>query len=121
MLAEKELTYKIRGCVFEVYRELGHGFLETVYEKALVKELETCGLSAATQISYDVIYKNSIVGKYFADIVVEEKVILELKAQQNITKASEAQLMNYLAVSGLKVGLLINFSYPKASIKRIVM
>ena len=87
----------------------------------MVKELEICGLSVATQVSYNVIYKNSIVGKYFADIVVEEKVVLELKAQKNITKASEAQLMNYLAVSGLKVGLLINFSYPKASIKRIVM
>ena len=121
MLAEEELTYQIRGCVFEVYKELGHGFLETVYEKALVKELTACGLSTATQVAYDVIYKNSIVGKYFADIVVEQKVILELKAQQNINKASEAQLMNYLAVSGLKVGLLINFSYPKASIKRIIM
>lgn len=120
MLKEEELTYKIRGCVFEVYKVLGAGFLESVYEKALLKELSRNSFKVESQVAYDVLYKGANVGKFYADIVVEDRVILELKAQQNISKSCEAQLLNYLAVSGLKVGLLINSTYPKATVKRII-
>ena len=119
-LYEKELTYRIRGCIYEVYRELGAGFLEQVYEAALMKEFALQGISAAKQVPLDVLYKNVFVGKYIADIVVENKVILELKAQEKIVPLHEAQLINYLKASGLRVGLLVNFCYPKATIKRIV-
>lgn len=120
LLYEKELTYRIRGCVYEVYKELGAGFLEQVYETALMKEFALQGIFATKQVSFDVVYKNVIVGKYIADIVVENKVILELKAQEKISGAHEAQLINYLKASDLRVGLLVNFCYPKAEIKRIV-
>jgi GxxExxY protein len=103
-----------------VYRELGAGFLEQVYEAALMKEFLLQDISATKQVSFDVMYKKSVVGKYIADIVVENKVILELKAQEKISGAHEAQLINYLNASGLRVGLLVNFCYPKAVIKRIV-
>lgn len=117
---EEDLTYRIRGCVYEVYRELGAGFLEQVYEAALMKEFALQGIDAAKQVPFDVVYKKMVVGKYIADIVVENKVILELKAQEKISGAHEAQLINYLKASGLRVGLLVNFCYPKAVIKRIV-
>jgi GxxExxY protein len=84
MLKEEELTYAIHGCVYEVFGELGCGFLEKVYEKALVKELRLQGLKAASQVPIRVYYKNAIVGEYFADVVVENNVILELKAQQQL-------------------------------------
>jgi GxxExxY protein len=121
MLQEEQISYAIQGCVFEVYRQLGCGFLEKVYEKALLAELELQGLMAEAQVPVRVQYKNVMVGEYFADIVVEGRVILELKAQQNLPQASRAQLLNYLKATGLHLGMLINFAFPKASIKRIVL
>ena len=109
MLKEEDLTYVIRGCVYEVVRELGCGFLEKVYEKALVKELRLQGLDAASQVPIKVHYKNAIVGEYFADIVVENSVVLELKAQQQLSTVHEAQLLNYLKATDARVGLLVNF------------
>lgn len=121
MLSEEELTYKIRGCVFEVYKELGAGFAEKVYEKALLIELKKQNLECEAQRTIIVKYKNEIVGEYIADIVVENKVVLELKAVNQINAAHEAQVLNYLKATDLKVGLLINFTYPKASVKRYVV
>ena len=121
MLQEEQISYVIQGCVFEVYRQLGCGFLEKVYEKALLAELEFQGLSAKPQVPVTVQYKNVVVGEYFADIVVENRVILELKAQQKLPQASRAQLLNYLKATGLHLGMLINFSFPKASVKRVVL
>lgn len=121
MLNEEELTYKIRGCVFEVFKELGAGFSEKVYEKALMIELKNQGLDSKAQQSLTVLYKNEIVGEYVTDIVVDKKVVLELKAISKITSVHEAQILNYLKATGLKVGLLINFTYPKASVKRYVL
>ena len=115
-----EITYQIRGAVFEVNRILGFGFLEKVYEKALIVELLVRGLRAESQVPINVSYKNEVVGEYFADIVVEGQVIIELKAVDQLQKIHEAQLLNYLKATGYKVGLLVNFMHPKAEIKRFV-
>ncbi len=120
-LAEEQLSYVIRGCVYEVFKQLGGGFLEKVYENALLTELRLQGLQAETQVPVSVQYKNEIVGEYFADVVVEKTVILELKAQSQLSRANEAQLLNYLKATGLQIGMLINFTYPGATIMRFVV
>ena len=116
-----ELTYQINGAVFEVNRVLGPGFLEKVYENALIVELRNRGLKANNQVSISVPYKGEMVGEDFADIVVENEVILELKNVDLLQKIHEAQLLNYLKATGYKIGLLINFTHPKAEIKRFVL
>ena len=116
-----EITYQINGAIYEVNRELGAGFLEKVYENALMIELKDRGLKAESQVPIIVQYKNTEVGEYFADILVEDRVILELKAVESLEKVHEAQLLNYLKATGYKVGLLVNFTHPKAIIKRFVM
>ena len=116
-----EVTYKINGAIFEVNRVLGSGFLEKVYEKALMVELKLRGLSAKSQVPVTVDYKGENVGEYFADIVVEDQIILELKAVDSLQNIHQAQLLNYLKATGYKVGLLVNFTHPKAEIKRFVM
>lgn len=116
-----ELTYQINGAIFEVNRVLGAGFLEKVYENALLIELIDRGLKAENQIPIKVQYKGKEVGEYCADIVVEKQVILELKALDSLQKIHEAQLLNYLKATGYKIGLLVNFTHPKAEIKRFVM
>ncbi|MGB5473386.1 MAG: GxxExxY protein [Gammaproteobacteria bacterium] len=121
MLAEEQLTYVIRGCVYEVFKQLGGGFLEKVYENALLRELRLRGLRAETQVPVSVQYKDEVVGEYFADVVVEETVILELKAQSRLSKENEAQLLNYLKATKLQIGMLVNFTYPKATVKRFVI
>ncbi len=116
-----EITYQINGAVFEVNRVLGAGFLEKVYENALVIELHERGLKADSQVPLKVHYKGKVVGEYVVDIMVEDQVILELKSVDKLQKIHEAQLLNYLKATGMKVGLLINFKYPKADIKRFVL
>ena len=116
-----ELTYAIRGAIFEVNRILGPGFLEKVYENALLMELKARGIKAAAQYPIKVRYKDQIVGEYFADLLVEDQVIIELKTVDKIEKIHEAQLLNYLKATGIKVGLLVNFKSTKADIKRFVL
>jgi len=116
-----ELTYQINGAIFEVSRTLGAGFLEKVYEKALMIELKERRMRVINQAPIKVSYKNTIVGEYFADMLVEDKVIIELKAVENISKLHEAQILNYLKATGIQVGLLVNFKHPKAEIKRMVL
>jgi GxxExxY protein len=120
-MENEDLTYKIRGAIFEVNRILGHGFLEKVYENALMIELQERELKAESQVPISVQYKNREVGEYFADIVVEDKVILELKALELLQKIHEAQLLNYLKATDYKVGYLVNFTHPKAEIRRFVL
>ena len=120
-MEEEEFTFKIRACVYEVFRVLCSGFLEQVYQQALLHELEAQGLRAEAQRSLQVNYKGKLVGVYVADIVVEDRIILELKAAQSLTKAHEAQLLNYLKATGTRVGLLVNFTHPKAEIRRFVL
>jgi GxxExxY protein len=116
-----ELTYAINGAIFEVNRELGGGFLEKVYENALLVELAERGLEAGNQVPITVRYKGRVVGEYFADIVVENRVILEIKAIDSLQKIHEAQILNYLKGTGFEMGLLVNFSHPKAEIRRFVV
>jgi len=116
-----ELTYKINGAIFEVNKILGAGFMEKVYENALLVEFRNMRMKAKAQVPIDVNYKGELVGEYFADIVVEDKVILELKAVESLQKIHEAQLLNYLRATKYKVGLLVNFTHPKAEIKRFVI
>ena len=110
-----ELTYQINGAIFEVSKLLGAGFLEKVME------LRLRGIKAVSQFPISVKYKGKNIGEYFADIVVEDKVIIELKAVDKLQKIHEAQMLNYLKATGMKVGLLVNFTFPKAVIKRFVM
>ena len=116
-----EITYAINGAVFEVSRILGPGFLEKVYENALLIELKRRGLKAENQVPIKVLYKEDVVGEYIADILVESRVIVELKTVEHLDKVHEAQLLNYLKATEIKVGLLVNFKTPKAEIKRMVL
>jgi GxxExxY protein len=116
-----DITYKINGAIYEVNRVLGPGFLEKVYENALLIELHERGLKTENQVPIEVQYKAANVGEYFADLLVEDTVIVELKTVENLTKLHETQLLNYLKATGVKVGLLVNFQNKKAQIKRMVL
>ena len=105
----KDLTEEIIKCALEVHNVLSYGFLEKVYENALIAELRRSGLKAISQMPINVFYKGENVGEYAADIVVEDKVIIELKAIEKIMDIHELQLKNYLKATGIEVGLLINF------------
>jgi len=120
-LMEEELSYRIRGCVFEVYRQLGAGFLEKVYERALLLELRSAGLKVEAQVPLAVHYKSCQIGHFAVDLVVEDRVLLELKAVSALRPEHQAQIINYLKASGLRLGLLINFAQPKAQVKRVVL
>ena len=113
----KELTDKVIKCFYKVYDELGTGFLESVYEKSLMIELKDIGLNSINQKSLNVYYKNQMVGDFKADIIVENKIIIEIKAVSKLTVQHEAQLINYLKATDTKVGLLVNFG-DKLEFKR---
>ncbi|MBI3771611.1 MAG: GxxExxY protein [Gammaproteobacteria bacterium] len=114
------LSEQVIGCAFEVSNRLGAGFLEAVYENALCHELTYKGVPFVRQKPLEVRYRGKIVGNYVADIVVGNRLLLELKALSKLSPEHDAQVMNYLNASGLKVGLLLNFGTPKLGIRRIV-
>ena len=116
----RETTEKIIGAAFEVHRELGYGFLERVYQRALQVELLSEGVSAEIERRIQVHYKGVIVGDYDAELIVAEVVAVELKVNPQYDKGDEAQLLNELKATGLKVGLLINFGRTKVEYKRLV-
>ena len=116
-----DITYAINGAVFEVNDILGPGFLEKVYENALLVELKNRGLKVKNQVPINVSYKGEVVGDYTADLLVEDEVIVELKTVENLDRTHKAQLLNYLKATGLHVGLLVNFRHKKADIKRMVL
>jgi GxxExxY protein len=103
------LTEKVIGCAYRVHNELGTGFLEKVYENAMRIELAEAGLTAAQQRPIPVVYHGEVVGEYFADLIVEDRLIVELKAVQNVAKEHEVQLVHYLTATRIDDGLLINF------------
>jgi GxxExxY protein len=117
----KELTHTIIGAGFEVYNTLGYGYLEKVYENALVVELKAKGIPMETQKEMVVTYKGIEVGRYVADIIVESTVVVEVKSVEILSPAHEAQLLNYLNGTGLEVGLLMNFGKQKLEYKRMVL
>ena len=114
-----ELTDKIIACFFAVYNTLGYGFLESVYLRAMVIELQKMGLQVQVEYPIRVYYAGQVVGEFYADILVEGLVIVELKAVGTISSQHEAQLLNYLNATRHEVGLLLNFGH-KAEIKRKV-
>ena len=119
-LLHKELVYKIVGCAMEVHNELGFGFLEKVYENALMLELRKAHISAQQQQAITVKYKNCVVGDYFADIIIDDKILLELKSATHIADEHLAQTLNYLKATGYKLGIVINFGKEKLEYKRLV-
>ncbi len=115
-----DLTEKILGCTFEVHNGLGCGFLEKVYQKALESELSEKGLKIKVNKGVKIFYKEKEVGFYIPDFIVEEKVIVELKTVDFLTKAHTAQVINYLKATGYAVGLILNFNQPRLQYKRVV-
>ena len=115
----KDTTEAIIGAAFEVHNELGYGFLEKVYQRAMQVELCQRGFTCETEAKITVKYKNVVVGEYFADLFVNESVIVELKVAKQYNPADEAQLLNELKATGVKVGLLINFGKDKVEFKRL--
>jgi GxxExxY protein len=115
------LSERVIGAVFEVANSLGAGFLEKVYEKALARELALLGIKAASQVPFSVAYKGHCVGDYFADILVEDALLVELKCVERLGNEQAAQCLNYLKASGMELCLLVNFQRPKVEWKRIVL
>jgi GxxExxY protein len=112
-----ELTEKIIEIYYRVYNKLGYGFLEKIYENAMMIEFKKENISAVSQSAIKVLYEGEIVGEYFADILISDKIILEIKAAKNIAEEHEAQLLNYLKATNIEVGLLLNYG-PKPNFKR---
>lgn len=115
----EDLTNEIISAFYEVYNKLGYCFLEKVYENALIIEFISRGLTCEKQKLIKVYYDNKVVGEYFADIIVENKVILELKASESLCKEHTYQLINYLKATNIEVGLLLNFGKKPQIARRI--
>ena len=112
-----KVTERIIEVFYRVYNKLGYGFLEKVYENAMMIEFRKEGVHAVSQFAIKVFYENQIIGEYYADILVDNKVIVEIKAAKWLAEENEAQLLNYLKATDIEVGLLLNFG-PKPEIKR---
>lgn len=118
-MLHKEITSEIIGAFYEVYNQLGYGFLESVYEKSLAIELQRRGLAAVRQSKITVYYKTHVVGEFFADLIVNNNVIVELKAVETVHPQHEAQILNYLKASHIEVGLLLNFGKQAQILRKI--
>ncbi len=114
------ITEKIIGCAYAVSNELGHGFLEKVYENSLAMELRAAGLKVEQQKPVVVRYHGEPAGEYYADLLVEDEVIVELKSAKALDDANVAQCLNYLKATGLSVCLLLNFGKGRVEVKRLV-
>jgi len=118
-MLHEEITEKILAACFEVAGELGAGFLESVYEKALLVAVRQKGLKAEEQYPVRVCFRGVPVGEFFADLLVEGKVVVELKAVKALAPEHQAQVINYLKATGIEVGLLVNFGSPKIEYRRL--
>jgi len=114
----RDTTEMIIGCAYTVYNRMGYRFLESVYEKCMLIELKQQGIQALSQASINVHYEGKIVGEFFADLFVENSVIVELKSVRRVIQAHEVQLVNYLTATKTDVGLLLNFADKKVEVKR---
>jgi len=117
----KELSYAVIGAAMEVHRILGPGFLESVYEEALAHEFDRRSIPYQPQAELMVRYKEIIAGKFYADFLVDEKMVVELKAIKGLTEIDEAQLLNYLKGTGYRVGLLLNFGTSSLEHRRRIL
>ncbi|MBT3879105.1 MAG: GxxExxY protein [Candidatus Scalindua sp.] len=113
----QELTEKIIEIFYRVYNRLGYGFFEKVYENAMMTEFMKENISEVSQSAIKVLYEGEIVGEYFTDILISDKIILEIKAAKNVAEEHETQLLNYLKATNIEVGLLLNYG-PKPNFKR---
>ena len=118
-LLHRDLTQRIIGVFFDVYNELGPGFLESVYQQAMALALEDAGLAVEREVALEVRFRGRTVGSFRADLVVQRLVVLELKAGRRFEEAHERQLLNYLRATGVEVGLLVNFG-PRPTFRRLV-
>jgi GxxExxY protein len=116
----KELSFAVIGAAMEVHKQLGSGFLESVYQKALAHELRLRNIPFEEQVHLKVVYKDILVGEYIADFIVENKIILELKSATSISEAHKTQAINYLAATGLELAIILNFGEPSLKQQRIV-
>ncbi len=119
--AQDSLTNLVVGAAFEVSNVLGHGFLEVIYRRALVKELRLRGVDVQEEVRLPVSYKGDEIGVYQADLVVADCVVVELKAVEKLAQAHVGQVLNYLRASGLRVGMLLNFGQPKVEFRRVLL
>jgi len=116
----QDLSYQIMGAIFEVHKELGPGFLESVYEKALLLELTSRGMKVDVEKIFDLTYKGKKVGTHRLDLIVEDKIVVELKTVERFAPHHTAQLLSYLKASGHRLGILVNFSRAKVESRRVV-
>jgi GxxExxY protein len=117
----RDLSYQIMGAIFEVHKELGPGFLEAVYHKALVEEFSRRGMKVETQKTIDLVYKDKKIGVHRLDLVVDDKVVVELKTVERFSIYPKAQLTSYLKASGYKLGILVNLSKSKVEYQRVLI
>ncbi|MBM4307477.1 MAG: GxxExxY protein [Deltaproteobacteria bacterium] len=117
----RDLSYQIMSAIFEVHKTLGPGYVESVYEKALLLELISRGMSVDVQRGFDLTYKGKKIGNHRLDLVVEDKIVVELKAVERFAPQHTAQLLSYLKASGYRLGILVNFSKAKVEYRRVVM
>lgn len=116
-----DLSYQIMGAIFEVHKKLGPGFLESVYQKALIEELPERGMNVETEKVVDLTYKEKRIGIHRLDLVVGNKVVVELKTVEGFSIHHKAQLTSYLKASGYKLGILVNFSKAKVEYRRVLI
>lgn len=115
------IAKRIIGCAFTVANTLGSGFLEKVYENALALELRRVGLAVAQQRAISVVYMGVTVGEYFADLLVEDAILIELKTVHALDRVHRAQCINYLRATGMRLCLLMNFGAPRLEVRRVVL
>lgn len=118
-LKHSELSKKIIAAAYNVHNELGYGFVEKVYKNALAIELQETGIKCAVEVPLKVLYHGKVVGDYYADMIVDDKIVVEVKAVNKLDSIHEVQLVNYLKATGLNVGLLINFGQSVEVKRRI--
>jgi GxxExxY protein len=119
MLKHGELSKKVIAAAYAVHKELGYGFVEKVYKNALAVELQDSGIKCDLEVPLKVHYRKKVVGEYFADMIIEDKLIVEIKAVSDLAAVHEVQLVNYLKATGLQIGLLINFGQSVKVKRRI--
>ncbi len=118
---EKDLVYRIIGCAMAVHNEIGHGFREKTYENALCVEFKHEGLEYAQQSAFPVMYRNEKVDRYVPDLIVENKIIVDTKTVESIIDEHRGTILNYLRITNLQVGLIINYKHPKLEWERLVL
>ncbi len=116
-----DLVYQVVGCAMEVFNELGHGLREKTYEKALIVEFKTNNILFSQQKIYRVYYKNVHIDDYIPDLLVNDRLIVEIKVVENICDEHIGQVINYLKISGCSMGLILNFKHPKLEWKRVIL